>query len=158
MLDTDAPYHDELLAVEATAPDNTPKNALDTLSKYSQLGVPTIASLQYRFSKIAMSIVTANKQREDGWVESTLNRLTGVIRIRRLDNMFGKTPDAVVARAEKFVSSGDLRSATRELSQLDNAAAQTARAWLINARTRIAIDEAMESLLAQALGRGNPGP
>ncbi len=158
VLDTDAPYHDELLAVEATAPDNTPKNALDTLSKYSQLGVPTIASLQYRFSKIAMSIVTANKQREDGWVESTLNRLTSVIRIRRLDNMFGKTPDAVVARAEKFVSSGDLRSATRELSQLDNAAAQTARAWLINARTRIAIDEAMESLLAQALGRGNPGP
>ena len=158
VLNTDASYHDELSAIETTAPDTTPKNVLDTLFKYSHLGVPTIASLQHRFSKIAMSIVAANSQREDGWVDSTLSRLSSVVRIRRLDNVLGKTPDAIVARAEKFVSSGDLNSATIELSQLDNAAAQTVETWLIDARARIAIDEAMESLLAQALGRDNPEP
>jgi hypothetical protein len=129
-------------------------------------GVPTLPALQADFAKIAGNIVSAGDEPLDSdWASRTLARLASIVTIRRTGEVTGKTPEAIVARAELRLAAGDLAAAVREVEQLTGPAAATAADWLAGARADLAVAQAVETLRARILagigagaGKAKPSP
>jgi hypothetical protein len=146
------PYRDAWAVVAATAPEGAPPEAMATLAAYAEAGAATPAMLAARFADTAMTIAAAaGAGGEDGWVDEAVGRLRGLVRIRRVGDVAGEGPEAVAARAERLIAAGDLPAAAAELDRLTGAAAAVVAPWLVAARARIAVDEALASLVAAAL-------
>ena len=77
--------------------------------------------------------------------------LAALVVVRRIDQVAGQGPDAVLARAERRVDEGDLADALKELEALP-AAGRTALAdWRGGAERRIAIERRISAIRAGAL-------
>ena len=150
------PYRDAWAVVAATAPEGAPPEAMATLAAYAEAGAATPAMLAARFADTAMAIAAAGAGEEDGWVDEAVGRLRGLVRIRRVGDVAGEGPGAVAARAEQLIAAGDLPAAAAELDRLTGAAAAVVAPWLVAAHARIAVDEALASLVAAALQGSEP--
>ncbi|HEX2151263.1 MAG TPA: mitofilin family membrane protein [Stellaceae bacterium] len=89
-----------------------------------------------------------------GWTGAALDRLRGLVRIRRADEAEpGKEAEAAVAVAERALAGGDLARAAGAIEKVQGPAAAEAAEWLRKARARLAVEAAMQRLEALLTGR-----
>ncbi|KAF0118161.1 MAG: uroporphyrinogen-III synthase [Rhodospirillaceae bacterium] len=151
-----APFAAELHAARALAEDAA---MVDTAGSgfiaHAATGIPTRAALETRFDGLNGAIARAAVAPEgEDWFAQTVQRLLAVITIRRTDGAAaGDGALAVMARAVAAIRAGDLAGAVQTMESLHGTPAQVAESWMVLARARVAADEALSHLTAQALGR-----
>ena len=149
-----SPYAGLLDAVGALGKgDAEAQDAVALLQDRARIGTPTAAQLAQRFDPVARAIVRAALAPEGSdWTARVWARLSALISWRRIGaDVEGAAPDAIAARAEAKLDSGDLAGAVAELETLRGAPAEAARAWLADAKARLAADRALDALSAHAL-------
>ncbi|MCH2396098.1 uroporphyrinogen-III synthase [Oceanibaculum sp.] len=142
------PYEIELAALQRTADaDPLVVEIAAQLKPRAGAGVPTLATLRQRFPDVAGAAVRAARVGEsDSVVGQTLNRIAGLVSLRRIGSVEGETPEARIARAEAAVSAGDLAAAIAELDGLPADAAAVVADWRADAEARLAADRALTRL------------
>lgn len=144
----------ELRAVAAVAA-NDPQvaQAVQALAPLAGRGIPSRTVLAGRFEELAGQIVRADiGPKEDGWWRQTVQRLAGLVTVRRTEgDVAGDSVAAIVARAEAALDKGNLAAAVQELETLQGPAAETAAPWLQAAKARLTTDKALSDLTAHAV-------
>ncbi|MDP6343140.1 MAG: mitofilin family membrane protein [Alphaproteobacteria bacterium] len=147
-----APYQAPLGALAALAGDDAKvTEALATLKPWAASGVSTPQVLNDRFPAMARRVLRAGTDEETGVWRQTLDRLSSLVTVRRVGEVAGDQPDAVLARAERRLADGNLAASVSELGQLQGPAAAAAADWLALAEARIATLAALDQLQARAI-------
>lgn len=147
------PFVKELKLVKRLSAGNTDMlKAVDVLEPKSAKGISTIADLRKTFQQTAQDIVKAdNMSSEQTWVDRILNRVKGLVTVRKIGEEGKISPPAVVSRVEEALESGNLEKALKLLSRLQGKAAEAAGTWVKNASARIDAERALASLHVQAV-------
>lgn len=157
-----APFAAALRAVRALIGDEKDAApALETLAMHAATGVPDVAALRARLAAVAPAIARAPADGEGGgWWDQTLDRLSGLISVRRVGPRAATRDDAEgrVARAEMALAAGDVAGAVGALDALAGPAAGAAAPWLAAAKTRLAVDGAVAAIDAVAIRRMGGAP
>lgn len=145
---TSAPFADELEAFVQLAPESD----IDaSISLYAATGVPTRETLRTEFALVSDQIVEAERLREgDGFFTRLWNKITSLVTIRRVGEIEGNHWQAVLARAENRMASGDLDAAAAELETLEGPAARAAADWVARVKARKALDGFITRLKGEA--------
>jgi len=138
------PFPGELEAARAAlAEDAAAKEAIEALAPYADKGVPDAGQLARRFDLRSAAIVQAARRAPDGdWVDRTVERMSSVLTVRRVEQPVAGTPDAHVATAEKALAARDVAAALEALAPIRDAVARAAPEWLADAEARRAVDTA----------------
>lgn len=126
--------------------DNVPPELIE----HADSGVPTMVALQQTFAPAARSaLATAQTVPEDA---STGERFAAFLRrqtnARSLTPQDGNDTDAVLSRAEAYLSEGKLSETLSEVSALPEDAQAAMSGWLADAQTRQAALQAVDALSA----------
>jgi hypothetical protein len=139
------------------------------LAEPATTGVAARPVLANRLRELAGAIATASAAPANtpenapgatkDWADQALNRLRGLVTIRRVDES-GPGPPAgsagtAVNAALRALAGGDLEGAVGTLDPLTGAPAEAARPWLRMAKERLAVEAALqriEAFLAARLG------
>ena len=119
----------------------------------AETGVPSRAALAAEYADIAARASTAAREPGEGAgvVDRILHALSGIVSIRRISDTTGNSPDAILARAERQAAEGDLVGALSTLRALPPGAANAMNAWKVRAQQRVALDQHLANIRAQAL-------
>ena len=79
-------------------------------------------------------------------VGQTLNRIAGLVSLRRVGQVEGDTAEARIARAEAALARGDLAAVLADLDGLPADAAAVVAGWRADAEARLAADKALARL------------
>jgi hypothetical protein len=147
---TSRPFDSELAALERVLPLSPDARALRPMA---ETGVPSRAALAAEYGDVAARASTAAREPGEGAgvVDRILHALSAVVSIRRVGETTGNAPDAVLARAERQAAEGDLVGALASLRKLPPAAANAMGAWRARAQQRVALDQHLANIRAQAL-------
>jgi hypothetical protein len=147
-------FVDELEAVRALA-GTPPARAMAVLRGAAATGVPLERALRARFPAAAVAILrAAGTPAKASWVDRAIARARSVVVVRRTGpGVTGTSPEAIVARAEAQLASGDLKAAVATLGGLKGPAAAAARPWRQAARIHLTVLEAVATLHRAALAR-----
>lgn len=159
-LRTSGPYANEVAAVKALVGDDPEAlGAVAVLEKTADAGIPTLAALRAEFDTVARRVVMESIDLGgDGWLNRAGKWLFSIVSVRRTgDGALGVEPDAVVARAEALLASGDIMAAVDALAALDGAAAAAADSWRARAGSRLAAERAIAKLHIHAISRVGAG-
>lgn len=146
------PFQEDLALMQKLAGNDPELQAsLQKLAPYAKNGVLSSATLQGEFKGLAGDIVMAKLQGEDLSVqEKALKRLDKLVKVRRIDDIEGKSTDAVVARAQLMLDRGDVQGALHELQALEGAPAEAAAPWMQQAAGSLMAGQSAD-LMTQAL-------
>jgi hypothetical protein len=158
--------YDALSSLAKATPDITAAAA--ALAGISRTGIANRVVLAQQLRALAQKIdaVSVPAGADSGWTGAALDRLRGLVRIRRVEEAEpSQEAEAAVAVAERALAGGDLRRAVAAVETLQGPAAAAAADWLRKARERLAAEAALqrlEALLAGRLGEpaaaaGSPG-
>lgn len=147
---TSRPFEDELAALKRLAPSAADLAALDPIAR---TGAPTRAALASEFSDVAAHAANALHAPGDraSFLSRTFAAIGGLVTIRRVGDLAGRTPDAALARAEQRVGEGDLEGALEQIDHLPPAGRAAVAAWRERAQRRIELDRRIASMRAGAL-------
>ncbi|MGE0258554.1 MAG: COG4223 family protein [Alphaproteobacteria bacterium] len=127
------------------------------LAAAASTGAATHAKLARELREVGQEIdktASAGTVSNGGWTGAALDRLRGLVRIRRADEAAPtKEAEAAVTVAERALAEGDLARAVAAVETLQGAAAASVAAWLRQARERLAVEAAMRQLQALLTGR-----
>lgn len=142
------PYEIELAALRRTAgSDPLVAELAAQLQPRAAQGVPTLEALRQRFPDVAGAAVRAARVGEsDSVVGQTLNRIAGLVSLRRVGQVEGEDAEARIARAEAAAAQGDLAAAVAELDGLPADAAAVVAEWRADAEARLAAERALARL------------
>lgn len=152
------PFATELTTLTALSPG---ANDFGDLIEYEDRGIPTVSMLAASFGSLRDEVLSA---RSDAGADSLLGQLMGnaqaLVKIRRIgEQAEGDSPDAVMARADADLETGNLQNAVIELERLDGRLAEIAGSWLADARARLDADATLQRLqdvlLVSLAGSGN---
>ena len=147
-------YMNELEAVRVVA-GNSPEilRALAGLNTHAAKGIYTLSKLRETFSKLAGTIVAADRVAPDaGWISRSLMQISSLVKFRRVDGLSeANSTEFLVFQAEKHLESDNLAEAVRVLEQLDDMAKADASKWLSNAKARLRAEQSLTSLHAHAV-------
>jgi len=129
-----------------------PSAVTTTLTPLAVQGAPTRTELARGLDDLAARVaaearVPAHGASLPARVAYALSRL---VSIRQVDPA-GSGPDAMIARAEIAANAGDIEGALSLLSRLPASTNPALSAWRESARRRVAIDQAVAGLQAEAL-------
>lgn len=146
-------YEIELAALRRTAgSDALVTEIAAQLQPHAARGVPTVEALRQRFPDVAAGAVRAARVGEsDSVVGQTLNRIAGLVSLRRIGQVEGEDAEARIARAEMAVARGDLAAALAELEELPADAAAALADWQADAEARLLADRALARLRDRVL-------
>ena len=148
-------YAPELKTLRALAGEEPGvEAAIATLEPMAAKGVATRATLRLRFETVALDAARrAQPAGGESWWDRGLARLSGLVAIRPVGEVEGDGVLARVARAEARLAADDLAGA---VASLEGAVAtrDLAASWLAEARARLALEDALARLVAQALAQG----
>ncbi len=147
---TSRPFAGELAALERLTPDSATVAGLRPLA---QTGAPTRAALAAEFPEVAAHAATAARapRHGDGLIGRIMAALSGLITVRRVNDLTGASPDAVLARAERQVNDGDLEGALDQMKALPPSALAATADWRERARRRVEIETRIAQLRTEAL-------
>lgn len=152
------PFASELKTLTTLAPEPLDVAALEPRR---ESGLASLATLQREFDRSAMAAIEASRPPADGsFTGNLLAKARGLVRLRPTGDIPGSTPEAVLARAESRLDSGDLSAAIRETGQLAGPAATAMKPWLTEAKARAAADETLariETKLMTSSSTDEPG-
>ncbi|MBM3489356.1 MAG: hypothetical protein FJX68_02735 [Alphaproteobacteria bacterium] len=149
---TGRPFVTELRALAAAAGDEAEwPSAVRPLAALAETGVPSLRDLHAEFPGAAERAMRAEPSAEAGWRERALDRLSGLITIRRLGETADDTPDAVLARTEARLASADLAGALEALAGLRGKPAEAMARWRERAERRLLLERQLALLTERAL-------
>jgi hypothetical protein len=152
---TSRAYREELDAVKNIAGQAVlDEETLQPLEANAATGVPTFTDLYRRFPEMADAVVQADGKRDDeGLLQTAVNRLRSLVSVRPTGEAAlekgGVAAD--LERARLRLEVGDLAGAIDALGSLEGPAASAAGWWLDAARSRLAVQRAMERMQIRAL-------
>ncbi|WP_157089282.1 uroporphyrinogen-III synthase [Oceanibaculum pacificum] len=148
-----AAYETEMAAIaRLVGAESGLEEELSVLKNHAAAGVPTIAVLADRFPDIAAAAVRAERAGESqSVVGETLNRIAGLVSLRRTGQVEGETVEARTARAEEALERHDLAAAVSEMAALQGPAAEAVAPWMEDARARLAVNDALARLRSHAV-------
>ncbi|HYH20148.1 MAG TPA: hypothetical protein VD995_16170 [Azospirillum sp.] len=156
-LQTSKPYQRELDAgMKLVGEDKRLSDALSALAPFAATGVATVTELRETFVALvapniqAVAEATAQRSLTDriqDWITQVVatSGLPGAVE----SNTTIKGLDIINRR----LTEGDLAGALRQLNELGEPATRMAKRWIIEANARLAVDAAVEALLATTLDR-----
>jgi hypothetical protein len=133
------------------------------LAQAAHDGVASQAVLRAQLDNVGSEIARASKPAGKlRWWEQALDRIRGLVTIRRIGVGAHAGPEAAVSAAQSALAAGNLAAAVSALGSLDGADAEMAQPWLRLARDRLAAEAALthlQELLAARLGAATmPSP
>ncbi|HWK46615.1 MAG TPA: uroporphyrinogen-III synthase [Stellaceae bacterium] len=162
------PYDAPVAVLRAVAPDDADLGrSLQVLERHARTGIRSRALLIDDFAALEPTILLPAPIAGDSWAQRALQRVEGLISIRRVDGgnsgtgttaAPAGTPDRAVAGAEAALKAGDLAGAISALQALQGPQAQAAVGWLAEARNRIEAERAANDVtaaLTQRLGKSS---
>jgi hypothetical protein len=161
-----APFAAELEAFRGTltglhaadGADGALNTALVALEAYASEGIPDMKTLSLEFDALAPRIVVAGnggdsamtKMGEKNWVKTLRRRMAALVTIRRTGSgLAGSSAEAVVARAEGALETGNLAAAASELETLQGRPGGLVASWLAGARARLAAEQSLTEISHQ---------
>lgn len=147
---TSRPFVGEVAALRAAAP-HLPE--LVALARLAETGAPSRTALSNSFPDFAArAAVRARKPPQDAGISDRVAyAVSKVVQVRRVDDLAGASPDALIARAELALTDGDVVSALRLLDNLPPAGRRALEPWRAGAERRAEIDRQVAALRARAL-------
>lgn len=143
------PFAPEVKALAAIAPSLD----LRALQADAERGAPSRAALAAEFPDYAARAASAARAPGDG--AGVLARighaLSRVVALRRVGEVPGNGPDAILARAERQIDDGDIVGALATLDALPADAKDALGPWRDRAERRAKIDREIARIRAQAL-------
>ncbi|MSO89141.1 MAG: hypothetical protein EXQ89_04115 [Rhodospirillaceae bacterium] len=152
-LSTGAPFAADLAAARAAWSGNpTVPRLLASLDAHADRGLPTIEVLRVRFQHVAAEAMAAAIVPADAnWASGLLRRLASTVTIRPVGDVAGSDAAAVVARTEVRLAANDLSGAVAALAEIaEPPVAAAVGPWLVVARARLAVEMAVQAMLADA--------
>jgi len=147
-------YADDLAALRKLAgADAALLSMLDRIAAGAAQGVAPISRLKDRFPAMANAAVHAARQGADdgSWWRPIADRLTALIALRRVGEIDGDDVEAILARAERRLDSGDLGAAIEGLAKIEGPATVVIAPWLAQAKSRAGLDAALAELARLAI-------
>jgi len=144
------PFADPLSRLDRLLPDSP---ELRTLRVLAQTGAPSRAALAGEFGGLAdrAAVAARTPPPGSGVLVRAGHALSAIFTVRRIDQVTGDGPDAVLARAQRRVDDGDIEGAQKELAALPPAGQQALLAWRGRALRRTEIDRLVAAIRAGAV-------
>lgn len=157
---TSRPFTGELALVESLLPNA----GAAPLRQAAQRGAPTRAGLARSFPAAAASATSAlGADPDDQSLGARIARaISSIVTIRRIDDLDGDGPHAVLARAEARLTEGDVEGALEALDRLPPQAREALSAWRLGAERRVEVDRRVAAIRTASLqvleqqARGQP--
>ncbi|MEN3148706.1 mitofilin family membrane protein [Neorhizobium sp. IRAMC:178] len=149
-IDRGGPFETELQTFKTVAGDDP---AVADLQKFASAGVPARAELQRDFPRVADAMLEATVQSDpnEGIAGRLLSSALSVVKVRRVGDVQGETPDAVVARMENALRNGDLQACAREWEALPEPAKAVSRDFKQKLDARIQVENLVGGTLSRAV-------
>jgi len=156
-LDRGGPFAMELDTYVAVAP--TPENA-EALRAAAAKGVPTVATLAGQFGDVAAKIVATTREVDPnaGILDRLWASAEGLVEARPVGMVEGESVDAITARIEANLNSGNLAAAIAEWEKLPESAKAVSADFAETMKTRQRADEVVAKALSDALKGAKTSP
>jgi hypothetical protein len=147
-LDRGKGFSAELAQVRKVAGGKVNLSALD---RYQADGVPTVPDLERTFRDNINRVLEAENEPENAsFVDRILSGAKSVVRIRRVSHdAADKSTEALIARAEAALKTGQIGDAIAEVKAIPPKAGALLADWLAMAEARHSIDRAITSVEAE---------
>ena len=143
------PFQAWLDQVERLSP---PDEAIVKLRPYAAAGIDTATRLAATFPSAADAALLAAEPSDDaGLMDRMRNNFGGLVSVRRVGEIEGDAPDAIIARAGAHIREGDLESAAEEVGGLEGPSAEAMSDWLGAVEARLAVSTLIAALSARIL-------
>jgi hypothetical protein len=149
-IDRGGSFEAELRTYETVAGGD---QAIAELRPFATKGVLSRTELQRQASNVASSMIDAVSQPDpnEGIASRLLSSAMSVVKVRRVGDVEGDTPDAIVARFEDRLRSGDLPAAAREWDTLPDAAKAASQEFKQELDARIQVENLVGGALTRAI-------
>lgn len=124
-------------------------NLLGELQPIAEKGVLSRADLVSKFDKIANIIIQADKpvSEDDGIMTRLIGSATSMVKIRQVGDVEGESTEAIVARIETRLKSGNMKSALGEWQSLSDKAKTASQTFGDRLQTRIDAEALIDQIL-----------
>lgn len=131
--------------------------AIQQLQPFATRGVPSRISLQQEFPRVADAMLeAANQPNPDASIADRLmSSALSVVKVRKVGDVPGDTPEAKVARVENALQNGDLAAASREWVALPDASKAIAGDFKQRLDARIQVENLVGGTLTRAVTGSN---
>ncbi|WHO73841.1 COG4223 family protein [Rhizobium sp. BT03] len=156
-IDRGGPFLAELDTFAGVAPDDP---AVADLRAFAETGIPSRAELMRQVPDVATAIVEAVNQPDpnESWSDRLMSSAKSLVSVRPVGNIEGDSVEAVAARMEDKVKSGDLPGASAEWNSLPAPGKQASAAFKQSLEARIRVEELVGGALSKAVsGTGKEG-
>jgi hypothetical protein len=149
-IDRGGSFEAELRTYETVAGGD---QAIAELQSFATKGVLSRTELQRQASSVANSMIDAVSQPDpnEGIASRLLSSAMSVVKVRRVGDVEGDTPDAIVARFEDRLRSGDLPAAAREWDTLPEPAKAASQEFKQELDARIQVENLVGGALTRAI-------
>lgn len=149
-IDRGGSFETELQTFGSVAGDDP---AIADLQKFAAAGVPSRVELQREFPKVADAMLEATVQPDpdQGIAGRLLSSAMSVVKVRRVGNVEGDTPEAIIARIEEGLRNGDLQASVREWDALPEPAKTTSRDFKQKLDARVQVENLVGGTLTRAV-------
>jgi hypothetical protein len=145
-----APFAQELRAAQALG---LSADAARSLTAAAERGLPTRADIAQRFAAIAPSLAKAAPAASPsgGLLDRIATGAQNLVRVRPIGEAAGDDVPTVVSRVEAMLVRGELAGALADFDRLPESVRAIGANWATEARARLAADEALRRLAADAV-------
>lgn len=148
------PYAEPLaLLRELVGSDPQPAAALAVLTRSAPTGFATQAELARKFSASEQSARAALGDPSAAGLDRLLDRVAGLVEVRRTEMPMGESPDSLLTRVSFLVEAGDLRRAWQESGALPKPIQAELAEWQREAEEVLAAHDALQALERYAAGQ-----
>jgi len=149
-IDRGGSFETELQTFATVAADDP---AVAELQKFAANGVPSRSELQRDFPRVADSMLEATVQPDpnQGIAGRLLSSAMSVVKVRRVGDVTGETPEAIVARMEEGLRNGNLQASVREWDSLPEPAKTVSRDFKQKLDARMQVENLVGGTLTRAV-------
>jgi len=149
-LDKGDPYRREFARLESLirqgrAVDPVTASYLSILSKHADSGVAKFDLLEESYAAVADLVIEGQVSAETGIWQRAWRGIASVVRVRRVGEIKGDTPEAIISRAQARLDEGDVAGAVEELAGLSPSSDAVA-SWIEAAVAYMQTREALRRL------------
>lgn len=149
-IDRGGPFISELDTLEGVDPEDP---AVKELRQFAAIGVPSRTSLVSDFPAVADTILSAvvSDDPNQSITDRLMSSAFSAIKVRPVGDIQGEGPDAIVARMEDKLKSGDFIGAASEWEKLPEPAKAASAAYKKQLDARIRVEELVGNALTKAV-------
>ncbi len=138
------PYEEELQVFKQLAPSTYDTTTLEALAAS---GVTDLHSLQQDYAGFAREALSEiRRDQAKGFLGGLNASLSNMFSLRRIGDVSGDTPSAIIARAEMRLGEGDLETALNELRKLPAPAKEAMAIWRVRAEEHLSAEQNIDRL------------